>query len=147
MTKELNEDPQEEDRPPTPEEMPFPTPEQAVANGARFLDEHEPDWQRFIDLSDLRMSSGRYCILGQIGYELELGYEFYDNLFVAAMVHYSLDYRDNTDAYYGFNAPTHEYYGEWNDIAYKKELNVFSLLEKLWTAEVIERRGKDTSND
>lgn len=41
-----------------------------VAAGAAFLDEHDPDWwrpdaERAIDLSTLRLSSPRSCVLGQ----------------------------------------------------------------------------------
>ena len=41
-----------------------------VANGAEFMDSRYPGWASEIDLEALDMSDVRYCILGQLGFEL-----------------------------------------------------------------------------
>ncbi len=40
--------------------------EQRVAAGAAWLDEHEPGWERRIDLATLDLASSCRCVLGQL---------------------------------------------------------------------------------
>jgi len=37
-----------------------------VAAGAAFLDEHDPDWWKRIDLASLNLRSTCHCVLGQL---------------------------------------------------------------------------------
>lgn len=55
-----------------PEYMrPFVKAAKAVERGAAWADEHRPEWVDDIDLDQLRMCSGRTCILGQIARALD----------------------------------------------------------------------------
>jgi hypothetical protein len=64
-----------------------------VKRGARWLDEHWPDWWREVDLSTLNLASSCDCVLGQLGRD-----------YTAVANHFSLvlseDERDLVD---GFN--------------------------------------------
>lgn len=46
---------------------------QRVLNGAMFLDQHVPGWRDKINIDDLNIRSGCYCILGQIYGDYEEG--------------------------------------------------------------------------
>lgn len=47
--------------------------QQRVANGARWLDENFPGWDKRIDIGNLELSDGQYCICGQVFEEIAEG--------------------------------------------------------------------------
>jgi hypothetical protein len=100
-----------------------------VRRGARYLDEHHPDWHRSIDAESLELSDGSHCVLGQLHGDFRLGLGRSQMINLSSAPRASL-----SPVAYGFkcvsNVPD-----EWQDRDYE-------LLNRAWR-EAVRRRQED----
>lgn len=67
------------------------TVEARVARGAAWLDEHEPGWERRIDLALLALKDSCRCVLGQVFVDDAASWSWYEDGFDYAVTHMTID--------------------------------------------------------
>ena len=105
-----------------------------VRCGARYLDEHHPDWHRSIDAESLELSNGSHCVLGQLHGDFRLGLGRSQMINLSSAPRASL-----SPVAYGFkcvsNVPD-----DWQDRDYE-------LLNRAWREAVRRRQEKTATPD
>lgn len=100
---------------------------QRVRAGARLLDDKRPGWFKKVKMTELDMSSGRSCILGQ-AYLAEVRDEYYNGYIIG------MRELEVSSVSYGFNLVPVD--GQYQDVNAD-----FSRLAECWRDEIRKRRA------
>lgn len=109
--------------------------EEAVARGARLLDERRPRWFRQIEPATLNLSQSCNCVLGQIYGDYSAGLSKFERW---------VGIYWNRAGRYGFTMSNSTAFGPWvwgvnGESAEAKRTAYWRLLDRLWKAEVKKR--------